>query len=173
MEWWEQLLLIALWGTAGTLATWFVILLFEGRKVASRVIVTFILGCLLRAWLIIVNDEFQVFDENLAGTLSLQHFHFYFQRGHGLLELMGEEFAAQVFLNIPGWVLFGPERLSLIMSNAAMGAIAAPLAAGLLYRALGQEAARRALVLISLYPDGLNFSIFGLRCVGMRARALI
>lgn len=163
MDWWEQLLLIAFWGAGGAVFTWVMVNLFEGRKISSVAMLTFVLGFLVRALMIIVNEEFQFIDEKLAGNLSLQHYDYFFQRGHGLAELWGEEFAAQVFLNLPGWMIFGPERLSLLMSNAVVGAVAAPLAAGLLLRPLGNRAALRALVLISIYPGALNFSIFGLR----------
>ncbi|MFK8113984.1 MAG: hypothetical protein AB8B91_17410 [Rubripirellula sp.] len=163
MDWWEQILLIAFWGIGGGIFTWVIINLFEGQKVSSIAMLTFVIGFLIRALLIVVNEEFQFIPEKLAGNFSLQHYDYFFRGGHGISDLLGEEFAAQVFLNLPAWILFGAERISLLMSNACVGAIAAPVAAGLLYRPLGDRAAIRALVLISIYPGALNFSIFGLR----------
>lgn len=163
MDWPELLLLIAMWTALGAAALLVVAQLFGGRNVLAVSMGVFVAGFFARVVVIMLNEEFQFIEAKLAGDYSIGLYQHYILNGHGWRGLMGEQFAAQVLLNLPAWLLFGASRTSLLLSNGVVGAVAAPLAALLLYRDFGAVAARRALITLSLYPGGFNFSVFGLR----------
>lgn len=169
MPWWQQLLLIVAWGVTGGLVVWTLTILYDGRRLAQWGLLVFAISFLVRALVAVVNEEFSFLNPKLAGNYSMELFEDYLLLGAGtygngrFLGLMHEQFAAQVLLNLPFWLVFGLERISLVMSNAMVGAIVAPVAGGLLLKPLGSRAATRIMLLIAVYPGLANFSIFGLR----------
>ena len=163
MGWFQLLMLIGVWCILGTLSLAAITAVCGGRRVFSLAVAVFIIGFIARVTMIMLNEEFGFIVEKLAGNRSIWLYqHFILQRGDWG-SLLGEEFALQVLVNIPAWMIFGASRLSLLFSNAAIGALAAPLAALLVNRDFKYSGSVRTLILLSLYPAGFNFSCFGLR----------
>lgn len=163
MDWFQLLMLIGAWGFLGAACVVAASAFFGGRQVLSISVGVFLIGFLMRVVAIMLNEEFAFLEAKLSGNRSIWLFERYILDGGGWLGLLGEEFGLQVLINIPVWLVFGASRMALLFSNAAIGALAAPLACVLLYRDFKQSGSLRALLLLSLYPAGFNFSIFGLR----------
>ena len=163
MDWIQLLMLIGVWGALGAAALFVTAQLFGGRGVVSISMGIFLAGYLARVVMILLNEEFYFLETKLAGNRSVELFQYYVMDGHGWSGLLGQEFAAQVIINIPVWLMFGASRIALLMSNAAIGALAAPIACVLLLKHFGKVPSKRVLILLSLYPGGFNFSLFGLR----------
>lgn len=151
------------WGVAGWIVVTVTAALSGSRAIAPVAQLVYLLGFALRAAISLVNNELEFFDAKLAGNLALQLYEHHVFEGHGILEVLGHEFGAQVLLNTPVWWLLGPSRESLLLSNAAVGSLLAPLAGLFLYRDFGWSAARRAFLIGSCYLGAFNFSLFGLR----------
>lgn len=163
MDWVELLMLIGVWAALGAAGLFVFSQGFGGRSIFSLSLIVYVAGFMVRAVLIMLNEEWQFFEQKVAGELSLELYRAHVLTGDSWFEFLGHEFAPQVLLNIPVWTLFGESRIALLMSNAMVGAIAGPMSAVLLLRDYHPSVSKRALLLVSLYPACLNFSVFGLR----------
>jgi hypothetical protein len=160
---WEQLAIIAFWGVMGGLIAYIVPGVSGGKRVQSLAFLVFVGGFLLRVVAILVNEEMQFFEAKLAGDYSIGLYEKYILESNDYWGLLKEQFAVQVIINIPVWLMFGAERLSLLVSNAMLGAVVASVAGGLLCKPFGVNVGVRAIVLLAIYPAIFNFSLFGLR----------
>jgi hypothetical protein len=161
---WEQLAIIAFWGAVGGLIAYIVPGIAGGKRVQSLAFLVFVGSYLLRLAFVLINEQVHFFEAKLAGDYSIGLYEKYILEASDYWGLLQKEpFALQVFLNIPVWLVFGPERLSLLASNSMFGSAVASVAGGLLYKPFGTRIALRAIILLAIYPAIFNFSLFGLR----------
>lgn len=137
--------------------------IFQSHLMAKVASFTFSINFGLRFFLACLNETFLVFEPKVMGELSLKMFESFILDGENYIGLLKEPFGSQIFLNLPIWGTLGPSRESLLISNVAIGSLVGPIAALMLRQPCGRRGAFAALVLFSLYPCGINFSIFGLR----------
>jgi len=121
--------------------------------------ISFVARCLL----VIFNESIHLFAPKKAGNTALD----LYRSTNGLSEnvelLFTDKFGIQTLINVPAFTFFGGDRTNLLFTNAFLGALAGILAFAYLYRYYNLKAAYWGLVLISIFPAAVNFSMFGLR----------
>lgn len=137
-------------------------IVFTSRSFMALACGLFVVNFLGRVLAIGINESIGLFEPKYMGELSIDLFNrFVLKKDY--LGLIGEEFGAQVFWNLPVWSFTDATRATLLMSNAAAGALI-PSIAGLIIRpATNRKTALATAILFSLYLGGFNFSMFGLR----------
>ncbi len=130
----------------------------------------FVVGFLLRIFLVLGNANFAILESKVADERALELYQKYLlgintvgSLSTNLYLLAKEQFAVQTLINAPFFALFGESVTTIIFTNSFFGAIVAPVASLMLYQSFNERVARRALILFSLYPALINFSMFGLR----------
>lgn len=140
----------------------------RGRRLLS--IEVFIVVYLLRVGLVFFNENFLLFEHKYAGDFSLKLYQKYLLGIGGfhnisdnLIQFAKEQFALQALFNAPFFAFFGEELITILFTNSLFSALSGSVAAIILHGPFGEKVARRALILFSIYPASVNFSIFGLR----------
>lgn len=142
-------------------------LLFGKRPYAATVYVVFLVAFALRIGLTVFNETFQLIPEKYAGEFALDVHRTIWEMGAegGVDEVspLKRNFLLPALLNLPGFLLFGATRWTLIFTNGFLATMAAVVGAAYLDRLAGRRAATWGLLLLAFYPAAINFSIFGLR----------
>lgn len=125
--------------------------------------VIFLPAYLLRIVLVIGNESFQWMEGKGADERSLDLFSLVHQSGWDSSAVWGNSFFIQTLINYPGFAIFGPDRLVILITNAFFGALIAPIAYAYLKRFFGERPAGWGAMVFMFYPAAVNFSICGLR----------
>lgn len=140
---------------------------FGKRPFATTVYVVFLAAFALRIGLTVINETFELIPEKYAGEFALDVHRTIWQTGAegGMGEVPSQKrnFLLPALLNLPGFLLFGATRWTLIFTNGFLATMAAVVGAAYLDRLACRRAATWGLLLLAFYPAALNFSIFGLR----------
>lgn len=142
-------------------------LLFGKSSYAATVYVVFLVAFGIRIGLTVFNETFELIPEKYAGEFSLDVHRMIWESGAegGVDEVptIKRNFLLPALLNLPGFLLFGTNRWTLIFTNGFLATMAAVVGAAYLDRLSCRRAATWGLLLLAFYPAALNFSIFGLR----------
>ena len=136
--------------------------LFRAKSFLGMACGAFVVNYLVRTIAIFINETNHFFAPKVQWRYGIGIYEKYMLTGD-YVGLLFEPFGAQVLWNLPVWAFADADRSSLLLSNAAAGALAGSLA-GLMVRSItSQRVAITVMVLFSLYLGAFNFSLFGLR----------
>lgn len=136
--------------------------LFRSRTFIGFAAAVFTINYMVRVAAILTNETFGIFAPKVQWRYGIGIYEKYVLSGD-YSGLLLEPFGAQVLWNLPVWAFTDASRPSLLLSNAAAGALAASLA-GLMVRSVtSRRIAIAIIVIFSMYLGALNFAMFGLR----------
>lgn len=115
--------------------------------------------------LILGNESFQFIENKKAGNFTIWYYTWLGEKGlKAFLEAhLNSTFYTQLIANIPGFHFFGASRTNLLLTNSFFTSLTGLMAFFTFHRHLNKKTAWWALLLFSLYPTAICFSIFGLR----------
>lgn len=137
-------------------------MLFRARPFIGFAAAAFTVNYLVRVVAILVNETFGIFAPKVQWRYGIGIYEQYVLSGD-YFGLLLEPFGGQVLWNLPVWAFTDANRPSLLLSNAAAGALA-PSLAGLMVRSVtSRRIAVVIIIIFSMYLGALNFAMFGLR----------
>jgi len=152
----ENILYILLLFCIGIL---FILFLIKKKKHINFLLIFFFLSFSLRLILIFLNENLHFFAQKLATNKSIINYLNWITNQ----TIIDQSFVVQTLINTPSFILFGPSRMNLLLTNAFFGAITGIIVFAYLNYIYDSKIAKYGFILFSIYPAAINFSIFGLR----------
>lgn len=136
-----------------------IVIPFSRKQTRLNILTVFLINFLGRSSLIFVNESLEILPPREAGDMTLN----LYSSSSNNIQLIWHDFGIQTFLNLPGFILFGADRINLLLTNTFLGSLAGIFIFVYLYYCYTLKSAYIGLILISIYPAGITYSIFGLR----------
>jgi len=137
----------------------FILIFIKKKKDINFLIIFFFLSFSFRLILIFLNENLHFFDQKLAANKSIiNYLNWIIDQA-----IIDQSFLVQTLINTPSFILFGPSRINLLLTNAFLGATTGIIVFAYLNYIYDSKIAKYGFILFSIYPAAVNFSIFGLR----------
>jgi hypothetical protein len=152
-------------GTYGSLLlllAWLAMFVCYGFRMVWVVHAVFALSFGARVFAVWINETFGLFAPKLAGELAL--YLFADANRTGIASVVGNKFFLQMLANYPGFSALSPGMHILLTTNAFVAALTAVVAHWYFWVIeKNAKAANFVLIVMSILPAAVSFSIFGLR----------
>lgn len=139
-----------------------IIIIPSRKKTKINVLTIFIISFLGRSSLIFINESLDILPSREAGNMALNIFNSAYLPNNAFF-FINDDFGIQVLLNIPAFALFGANRINLLLTNAFLASLVGIIAFSYLYYCYTLKGAYFSLILITIFPASIIYSIFGLR----------